>query len=343
MLLLVSRASSAEFVLDFEDWPLGPWTEQRVVPDGHGGFFALTPENTDDGTDTTYTIVAGGTGKELRLFDRGGSGSAELTIRHSKSRFTPVSGGEYRAPFAAPTGWFFYRAFDGFVFEAEAPFPSNHTPINLNRKQLTSFATLSANPIAIPNELTIDLDNLHFDIEETSETLSGSNRITFIEEPLYADGALEGFTTFAMRLDATFDWIQAELSIDLSEGSMNHLPSPFPFADVIGNGDTAVFGATTVVGDYSTRESPLVLSGFVETETEFYVGWSDSQHLNGQGDIGMITLTDDANGTLSYTARHANGTYSEKLTITDGQIIPEPPSGILLLICATALALRSRT
>ena len=52
----------------------------------------------------------------------------------------------------------------------------------------------------------------------------------------------------------------------------------------------------------------------------------------------MITLSNDANGTLDLTSTHVNETIELQLTIVNGQIVPETASNISAAMAAFFLA-----
>ncbi len=172
-----------------------------------------------------------------------------------------------------------------------------------------------------------------------------------VQSGKFDEAGLEGFTTFAMRVTATTDWTNADLKVQLTSGTLRQLEGPAPFggtakiAGPAGFGDTAVFGPNSSDDDLvSGLLYPQLAVDHVETDTEFAASWFNTSTDDiGTFDIAMITLSDDATGTIVF--RTIAGTHVEEggftrgasvtFEVRDGQIvglvsaIPEP-SAILL-------------
>lgn len=328
VMLLLNRTLAIEVVLDFQNVPAGEFSEQVLVPDGLGGYFALIPAFNPG---STYSIVDESGDRELRLADLGReSGSAALDIYHTGAFFTVVSGGEYEALPTASRGFFFYEGFS----DGEDVSTVEDTPMVFDNRHV-SKADLNVNGFAVPfpgTNLTVDVDDLHFDVSPPPPgvVIPTVTSARFVEEPNYADPATKGYTTFAMRVTATFDWTLGQLEIDLDSGHMRHLNQFGPIGVVLGLGDTGVFGPTDVIGDLSTTSFANVLQ-LTETDTFFSVEWSDLAGIDlGEFDVAAVTLSDDANGTLTFTSTHRNGQeIQDVLQIVNGRIIPEP-AGLVL-------------
>ena len=72
-----------------------------------------------------------------------------------------------------------------------------------------------------------------------------------IQNGKFDDPGLAGFRTYAMRVTADTDWTNADLRIELTNGTLNHVAPAFLGSPngVNGFGDTAGLGSTLVLGD----------------------------------------------------------------------------------------------
>ena len=165
-------------------------------------------------------------------------------------------------------------------------------------------------PPVIPEPPTLPDPPTNPPVDPPTGPTNGQNAATTTFVPVvtgtFDDPNLEGFTTYAYRVDAPTDWTNAELQVLLTSGTLNHIP-PEMFGSenrVNGFGDSAGIAPTVVLGDLSAGSQGTVqfAGTHVETPTELTTLWftTDTDNI-GTFDIAMITLSDDANGTLAYT------------------------------------------
>ena len=140
----------------------------------------------------------------------------------------------------------------------------------------------------------------------TSASAFAATTTTFVEEDAatFADAALTGFTTWAMRVDADTDWTNADMRINLTAGTMNHIESSGfgggPESNPQGLGDTAVFNPSPV-GDITGGPGANTAVDHTESATEFSASWFDTDTDDtGTFDIAMVTISNDTNGTLLF-------------------------------------------
>jgi len=321
--ILLPEANAVVVTMDFQNAPVGRFTEQLIIPDGIGGFFALLPRVGRGSRGASYEIVDKSGDRELRVSERRNtSGSARLDIFHTGFFFTPISGGDYEALPSANRGDFRYRGF----FDLDPVSTVEDTPIVFDR--ISGSLTVAGIPFLPGRELTVDVDNLLFDISPPipGVVLPARNSVEIVQEPRYADPSFEGFSTFAMRVDSLFDWGAARLEIDLESGQMRHADQFGPIADSFELSDTGIFGPTEVIGDLSTRQSQIQIFEFTESPQFFSASWLNQSNVDlGMFDIATITLSNDANGTLTFESTYANREIiTETLRIVNGRIVPEP-------------------
>ncbi|MEO2045796.1 MAG: acyl-CoA dehydrogenase family protein, partial [Pirellulales bacterium] len=136
---------------------------------------------------------------------------------------------------------------------------------------------------------------------------SGATSTVFVpvENGNFDNSALDGFTTYAMRVTATTDWTNADLQVILTEGTIVHSPPAFLGSPngANGLGDSAGIAPTLVAGDLTAGFNGTV--GFagphVETPTELRTSWFTTESNDiGTFDIAMLTLSNDANGTILF-------------------------------------------
>ena len=166
------------------------------------------------------------------------------------------------------------------------------------------------------------------------------------------DAAADGFNTFAMRVTADTDWTNSDLSINLDSGTLNHIEAATPIggtgpvAGVAGFGDTAVFGPTTDLGNAvaAIGNSPQLATDYSESATAFTANWFNTATDDiGTFDIGMISLSQDANGEIRF--RTISGSEVEEggftvvngvqaaptWLIRNGAVVPVPEPGTIAL------------
>jgi len=171
----------------------------------------------------------------------------------------------------------------------------------------------------------------------------------------FNDAALTGFSTWAMRVNADTDWTNADMTIELTSGSMNHIESGGfaggPEAGPQGLGDTAVFSPVTTLGDITAGAGANTAVDHTETPNTFSGSWFNTETTDiGDFDIAMITLSDDANGSLLY--RTISGALVEEggftigsksvVVIRNGAIVPEPTTLALAGLALVSLSGASR-
>jgi len=154
----------------------------------------------------------------------------------------------------------------------------------------------------------------------------------------FDDAGLAAFSTWAMRVDADTDWTNSDMVVNLTTGSMNNIESGGfaggPEAGPQGLGDTAVFDPSPA-GDITGGPGANTAVPHTEGDQSFSASWFNTATDNiGIFDIAMVTLSDDANGSLLY--RTISGTEVEEggftigskavVIIRNGKIIPEPTS-----------------
>ncbi|MEO2020795.1 MAG: PEP-CTERM sorting domain-containing protein [Pirellulaceae bacterium] len=171
---------------------------------------------------------------------------------------------------------------------------------------------------------------------------------------VFDDPGLAGFTTWAMRVTADTDWTNADLNISLDSGALNHVaPAFLGSPNGVNNfGDTAGMAPTSVNGDITGGFNGVV--GFAGDHFEGPDHIRTSWFTTETDDIGMVTLSSDANGILRFRTVAGEqvgdggiGINSGILfTIRNGGIdrIPEPTTLVLagLGLCGV-LALRRRS
>lgn len=180
------------------------------------------------------------------------------------------------------------------------------------------------------------------------------------------DSATDGNRTYAYRINTNGnDWTNSDLRIELTSGSIIHhltnppfgspVPAPDPQDPFIG--DSAVWSPIAPAGDFGTAfpagtsiANP-VYDNTVENATFWDVSWFNTATTDiGIFDIGMITLSPDANGTISYRTVSFDQTLGEsqvedggygnaedRFAIVDGQIVPEPGTLALASLAVAGL------
>ena len=174
-----------------------------------------------------------------------------------------------------------------------------------------------------------------------------------VQNGVFDKATLVGFNTYAMRVTADTDWTNSDMEIDLSKGTFNHISTVPPFGGmasipgVTGIGDTAVFGPTKELGSgfHAVGNPPQLATDHSESPTSFIASWFNTATDDiGVFDIGMITISDDAEGELRF--RTISGREVEEggytlgtaptWTIRRGAIVrvPEPGSGGVVALSA---------
>ena len=183
-------------------------------------------------------------------------------------------------------------------------------------------------------------------------------RFVEINNGAFNDAGLAGFRTYAMRVESDTDWTNADIRIDLTSGTFNHIESSGfaggPEAAPQSLGDTAVFDPSPV-GDITGGPGANLAVPHTESATSFSASWFNTTPDDiGTFDIAMITLSKDANGTLLF--RTISGALVEEGGFTIGsrpitpniingcigRCIPEPSTATLLLICCVLPAVARR-
>ena len=131
-----------------------------------------------------------------------------------------------------------------------------------------------------------------------------STQFVQINTGTFDNAGLAGFSTWAMRVTADTDWTNADLDIELTSGTMNHIAPAF-----LGNpegtggfGDTAGLAPTVVNGDLTGGFNGTYSNAqHSESTTEFLSKWFTTNTDDiGTFDVAMITISDDANGALRF-------------------------------------------
>ncbi|MEO2048118.1 MAG: PEP-CTERM sorting domain-containing protein [Pirellulales bacterium] len=165
------------------------------------------------------------------------------------------------------------------------------------------------------------------------------SEVVLVETGVFDNPGLAGFSTYAIRVTADTDWTNADLNVSLVSGTLNHVAPAFLGSPngVNGFGDTAGMAPTTVNGDITGGFNGV--AGFAgdhtETPTTILSSWFTTETDDiGTFDIAMITISNDANGSLNWRTIAGNdvenrgfGGTGEGLPIINGAIgIPEPTS-----------------
>lgn len=201
---------------------------------------------------------------------------------------------------------------------------------------------------------------------------AGSNT----EFPLITNGVFDhstdGNNTFAIRIETTTDWTNSDIRIKLNSGEMNHFCTFCSAAFLREGGPSALFGpgyrspeiTNPYIGD-SAVWSPIpatsdftqyfpngtnITNPYYDNRNENRIFWDVSWFNTNTGDIGtfdigMITLSPDANGKLAYRTTTDGavedggyGPAKNRFTIINGRIvIPEPGSLALISIGVVSL------
>ena len=126
-----------------------------------------------------------------------------------------------------------------------------------------------------------------------------------VETGIFDDASMAATqSTWAMRVVADTDWTNSDMVISLSSGSMIHIPSTGfgggPESNPQGLGDTAVFNPSPV-GDITGGPGANTAVDHTESATEFSASWFNTDTDDtGTFDIAMVTISNDANGTLLF-------------------------------------------
>jgi len=152
-----------------------------------------------------------------------------------------------------------------------------------------------------------------------------------------------------MRVEADTDWTNSDMTIELTSGSMNRIESAGfaggPEAGPQGLGDTAVFSPVSSLGDITGGAGANTAVDHTETPNTFSASWFNTATDDiGTFDIAMITLSDDANGSLRFRTISGAEVEEGRFTVGSqpvnfirngciGPCIPEPSTATLLLTC----------
>ncbi len=171
------------------------------------------------------------------------------------------------------------------------------------------------------------------DVLGTTLTSYGTSFVP-VQSGNFDDPSLPGYTTYAYRVDAPTDWTNTDLKITLSSGRLNHL-SPTMYGSTNGPnglGDSAAMAPLNELGDLTSGFHGTVgfVGEHVETPTQLWTSWftTNTDDL-GTFDIAMISLSDDANGTLDFRTIFGSEVLEGGFTtgelptheIRDGQIV----------------------
>jgi len=144
-------------------------------------------------------------------------------------------------------------------------------------------------------------------------------RFVEVKTGTFNDASLSGFTTYAMRVEADTDWTNADMTIELTSGSMNHIEiaafAGGPEANPQGFGDTAVFSPLFAVGDIAGSPGTNAAVAHTEGAQDFEASWFNTATDDvGVFDIAMITISNDADGALIF--RTISGSIVEEGSFT---------------------------
>lgn len=167
------------------------------------------------------------------------------------------------------------------------------------------------------------------------------------------DNAGDGNKTYAIRVTTDTDWTNSDIQINLSSGAMVHFLNVPPFGPATEQaapqnpfiGDTAVWSPIPPSGNFGvdfpsgTSIANPTYDSANENATFWDVSWFNTATTDiGIFDIGMITLTPDANGTISYRTVTGSevedggyGPAEDAYFIQDGMIVGIPEPGTLAL------------